>query len=264
MSQLSNMNPTGRFSNVAERYSRCRPSYPDEAIDYILARCALKPGGKVADIGSGTGISSRLLAARGLQVFGIEPNAEMRRQAESHPSTSKGLAPIYREGKAEATGLFAGEMDAVIAAQAFHWFDPAATLPEFRRILKPCGRVILMWYEIDTHDPFSASYSSLLHSTPEGAAVLAARTRGGSVLLQSPLFTDGERRNFINAQDLKEEELLGRAFSASYAPKEQQAAAKLTADMRDLFESHQRNGQVRLCYETSVYTARPIAAAIVV
>src|SRR5262245_1886611 len=139
MSDLSAANPTGRFTGLADVYARCRPDYPDEALDFLIRHCGLGAGAVVVDVGSGTGISSRQLARRGLRVIGVEPNDEMRSRAAAEPAPEGGPAPTYHEGRAEATGLPDGCADAVLAAQAFHWFEPDPTLAEFRRILKPHG-----------------------------------------------------------------------------------------------------------------------------
>jgi trans-aconitate methyltransferase len=77
------MQPTERFSTRAESYARHRPSYPAPAIDLLAARCGLKPGVAVADLGSGTGILTELLLKRGAEVFAVEPNAPMRAAAEA-------------------------------------------------------------------------------------------------------------------------------------------------------------------------------------
>src|SRR5207237_7112797 len=83
VSELARRNPTGRFSGLAALYAKCRPDYPEAAVDYLLARCALVPGACLVDVGSGTGISARRFARRGLRVIGLEPNEDMRRQAEA-------------------------------------------------------------------------------------------------------------------------------------------------------------------------------------
>src|SRR4051812_24144537 len=122
MSELSRCDPTGRFSGLADIYARHRPTYPAAAIDHILEYCSLDRGGVLVDVGSGTGISSRQFAARGLTVIGIEPNADMRSRAEAEPFPAGVGPPTYRDGRAEATGLPDACCQAVLAAQAFHWF----------------------------------------------------------------------------------------------------------------------------------------------
>jgi SAM-dependent methyltransferase len=253
---LNKSNPLGRFSGLADIYAKCRPTYPAEAIDFVVSHCGLQPGGTLVDVGSGTGISSRLFGQRGVQVIGLEPNPDMRRQASAEASPPHTPAPRYQEGRAEATGLPGGVADVVLAAQAFHWFEPETTLPEFQRILKPGGWVVLMWNERDETDPFTAAYGAVMRSAPNAAAVEVPRGRAGEVLLSHAVFQDAERRLFRNNQVLDEEALLGRAFSASYAPADPSAREVFSTNLRAVFAQYQRGGQVVLRYETSVYVAR--------
>jgi SAM-dependent methyltransferase len=256
MSDLYRRDPTGRFSGLADLYARCRPTYPDEALDTIVTRCGLGPGSLLVDVGCGTGISARLLAARGVPVRGIEPNAEMRARAEATVPPPGSPAPQYSEGRAEATGLPDATADAVLAAQAFHWFEPAAALGEFHRILKPDGWVALMWNERDETDAFTADYGAAFRSVAGAAALEASRARAGEALLDSPLFQDARRVSFAHGQELDEEGVLGRAFSASYAPKGPAEAERFAAELRAVFARHQRGGWVVMRYQTTVYLGR--------
>ncbi|TPW00575.1 MAG: type 11 methyltransferase, partial [bacterium] len=169
MTELTVMDPTGRFTGMAEVYDRNRPNYPSTALDHLARHCTLGPAAVVVDVGCGTGISTRQFAQRGWQAIGVEPNADMRRQAEqlSAPAAN----PSYREGRAEATGLADGVADLVLAAQAFHWFEPIATLREFHRILKPAGWVALLWNERDEADPCTAAYGQVVRSTSDAARI---------------------------------------------------------------------------------------------
>lgn len=250
MAELSRCNPTGRFTGLADLYAKYRPTYPDAAIDFIVARCGLGPATTLADVGCGTGISSRLFAARGVPVIGVEPNDEMRdRAAAAH-------GVVYRPGRAEATGLASGSAAAVVAAQAFHWFSVEPTLREFHRVLRSGGRVALVWNERDEADPCTAAYGAVVRATPEAAGVEVPRGSAGGPLLASPLFEDCSRTVFANRQELDEEGVLGRAFSASYAPKEPAAAETFAAALRQFFVEWQADGKVILRYETTVYLAR--------
>jgi SAM-dependent methyltransferase len=252
MAELSERNPTGRFTGLAEGYARHRPDYPAAALDFIMAHCGLGRGALLVDVGSGTGISSRLFAVRGVRVIGIEPNAEMRTRAEAEALPAGVPAPEYRDGRAEATGLADQSGDAVLCAQAFHWFEPAATLAEFQRILKPGGWVVLVWNERDEADPFTAEYGKVIRSVPEASGVEGPRGRAGEPLLTSPLFRNALRRDFAHEQPLDEEGVLGRAFSASYAPRAPAQAEAFAAGLRAVFSRHQQAGKVVLRYVTSV------------
>jgi SAM-dependent methyltransferase len=256
MAGLSGQNPLGRFSALADVYARCRPTYPDEAIDFVMERCALGPRSLLIDVGCGTGISSRLFAALGVPVIGMEPNAEMRRRADAESVPAGMPRPIYQDGQAEATRLPDGVAHVVLAAQAFHWFESEKSLREFHRILKPGGWTALIWNERHESDPFTAAYGAVVRSTPEAADVEGPRARAGEPLFASLLFQDAERLIFPNEQSLDEDGLLGRAFSASYAPKEPAAIEAFAAAMREVFVRFQIEGRVVIRYETSLYFAR--------
>jgi len=134
--------PTQRFSNRADNYTRYRPHYPDGVLDILRDGIGLTPQTVIADIGSGTGIATALFLRNGNPVFAVEPNREMRVAAEEQLHARPGFQSV--QGTAEATTLPAASVDCVVAAQAFHWFDPVKTQAEFRRILKPGGWVVLM------------------------------------------------------------------------------------------------------------------------
>src|SRR5438128_10355687 len=108
----SENHPTERFTGLAGLYSQYRPAYPAAAIDFVVSRCGLNDESMLVDVGCGTGISTRLFAARGIRVMGIEPNADMRRQAETESLASGAPRPTYQEGRAEATGLPDASADA--------------------------------------------------------------------------------------------------------------------------------------------------------
>ncbi|MBS1998107.1 MAG: class I SAM-dependent methyltransferase [Cyanobacteria bacterium SZAS LIN-2] len=254
-------NPTGRFSGLAETYARCRPSYPSDAIDFIIALSGVDNDSLIADIGCGTGISSRLFAERGLKVLGIEPNDDMRQKAEAE---EKIASLHYLEGTAEETTLADESVDLIVCAQAFHWFEPTAALAEFKRILKPGGWVALMWNERDENDPFTQMYGDLFRTLPETEAVEMPRGKAGNALLESDLFENRQRDLFISSQILDEDGLVGRAFSASYAPKDEPRRSRFEASLRTLFHAFaesdgSQDGKpavVTMHYATSIYTGR--------
>lgn len=258
MSERSTGDPTKRFTGLASVYARFRPSYPREAVDFILTHCRLAPGAVLVDVGSGTGISSRVFAARGLDVIGIEPNAEMRARAEAEPPPPGPGVLEYREGRAEASGLAEGIAHAVLSAQAFHWFEPAATLREFHRILRPNGWAILIWNERDLSDAFTAAYGAVIRAIPGAAAVEGPRGRAGEALLANSLFGKAQRFSFANEQLLDEDGLLGRAFSASYVPHEGPLAHALARSVGQVFHQFESAGHVVLRYETSVYLGQRV------
>src|SRR5689334_12851092 len=136
---------TTRFSNRVDQYVKYRPSYPKEIIPFLEKNVGLKSSFVIADIGSGTGISSKLFLGNGNKVFAVEPNNDMRKKAEELLQRCDLFISI--NGTAEETTLADASVDMIVAGQAFHWFDAAKTKIEFRRISKPHTHCILIWNE---------------------------------------------------------------------------------------------------------------------
>src|SRR5262249_32515602 len=103
---------------------------------------------------------AEIFLRHGHTVFGVEPNAEMRRAAEQHLHSFPAFRSI--DGRAEQTTLSAASVDLVAAAQAFHWFEPHLARGEFLRILRPPGWVALIWNDRRTESPFEQAYEQLL------------------------------------------------------------------------------------------------------
>src|ERR1044072_2396879 len=144
-------NTVERFSNRVENYVKYRPSYPQAVLRLFESEMDLRKDSVLADVGSGTGISSKLFLENGNTVFGVEPNASMRGAAENFLKDFPNF--ISTKGTAENTTWPNSSVDCVIAAQAFHWFDVEKTRAEFKRILKDKGFVALIWNErqLDTN-----------------------------------------------------------------------------------------------------------------
>jgi SAM-dependent methyltransferase len=141
------------FGRAAALYDRARPAYPCEAIEWMLGPEPLR----VVDLGAGTGIFSRELAALGHSVTAVEPDAQMRRRLAL---ASPGVEVL--EGSAEAIPFGDESVDAVVAAQAFHWFDNAAALAEIARVLVPGGLFAPIWNVRDESVPWVRGMSSVI------------------------------------------------------------------------------------------------------
>lgn len=243
--------PTERFSDRVDDYRRHRPGYPDAALDEILAGLPQPHTLIAADVGAGTGISSRLLADRGARVLAIEPNAPMRAGATEHPRVT------WIDGTAEATTLGAASVHLVLCAQSFHWFRPEEALTEFARILtrRPPGRVALMWNVRDENDPFTSAYGHAVIKA-SGAHPAASRFEGASQLTADARFSGYRSARFANAQTHDRAGLIGRALSASYVPTSGPALDALRAELHDLHARYcDAQGLVRLQYVCEVHTA---------
>lgn len=244
------LNPLSRFSQRAADYANYRPSYPTAAIDSILEGLANPSQLVAADIGAGTGISSRLLAQRGMRVLGIEPNADMRQAALPHPLVE------FHNGTAENTNLPNTSVDLVVCFQSFHWFDPTPTLLEFRRILKPTGRLAVVWNDRDRSDEFTQSYTRLVQIASNNHPA-ESRLVSADPLLASPLFPNVRCHTFAYRQDLDLDGLIGRAMSVSYIPRSGLLCSQLVSDLKELYNRcYDENGLVYLVYRTSVYLAQ--------
>ena len=228
--QLYHMNPQGRFSDRAEDYAKYRPSYPSEAIDCILEGLGEPSRLIAADIGAGTGISSRLLAERGVKAIAIEPNAAMRQVAEAHPLVE------FRDGSAENTKLLNNSVDLVTCFQSFHWFNPDPTLKEFARILKPEGILAAVWNNRAREDEFTREYSRLTQIASNNNSELRYGTE--RFLRNTDLFANVRHLIFPYYQTLDREALVGRAMSTSYIPKQGEVAAKFVRDLNRLYEQY--------------------------
>ena len=135
-----------KFTGKADIYKKFRSSYPRELIEYLYSEMGFCKASVIADIGSGTGIFSRLLLEKGSQVYCVEPNDDMRRVAENDLGDIDGFKNfISIKAPAENSGLQEGSIDFVTSAQAFHWFDIGLFKSECRRILKSDGKVVLVW-----------------------------------------------------------------------------------------------------------------------
>src|SRR5271154_5572153 len=122
---------TQRFSSRVDNYVRYRPGYPPAVLELLKEECGLTAESVIADVASGTGIFTRLLLENGNRVFGVEPNAEMRRAGEEYLAAFPRFTSVA--GTAEATTLPDHSVDIVTAAQAAHWFDRAKARREFVR-----------------------------------------------------------------------------------------------------------------------------------
>ena len=189
------------FGSAAAAYQRGRPPYPAEAIDWLLP-----PGAaRVLDVGAGTGKLTRLLAGRGLDVVAVEPLAGMREElARAVPGV-----PVY-PGTAEEIPLPDGSVHAVLAAQAWHWVDPARAVPEVARVLVPGGQLGLVWNMRDDRADWVAQLSQILHDPGESDG-----SRGGAAIIGPP-FGPVQHRTVEWTHRLTRDQLLDMVASRSY------------------------------------------------
>ena len=246
------LDPTQRFSDRVADYVRFRPGYPAGVFDALRADAGLTEASVVADVGSGTGISAEPFLRAGNAVLGVEPNAEMREAAERLLASCPRLTSI--DGTAEATTLADGSVDLVVSGQAFHWFRPDEARREFARILRPGGRVALIWNvrQLDT-TPFLRAYEALLQRFGTDYQIVTHRTVD-EVRLHNLFDGPFTTHTFDNAQQFDLDGLRGRLLSSSYAPAaEHPDHESMIAELARVFEEHEEDGTVAFLYGTKVY-----------
>ena len=248
---MAALQPTERFSDRVENYIKYRPQYPREVLDFLRAELGLVPSSVVADIGSGTGILSRLFLEHGNTVFGVEPNRAMREAGEEWLRDFPNFKSV--EGTAEATTLPEASVDFAAAGQAFHWFDVARARREFSRIIRPGGRAVLIWNNRRTDaTPFLRDFEQMLGEYGTDYTEVSMKYAHEESLRQ--FFEQGyDRAVFDNHQDFDYEALRGRLLSASYTPLEGARHRAMFDRLREIFDAHQAGGQIRFEYDTEVY-----------
>lgn len=250
------MDPTARFSDRASDYVKARPSYPREMLGILRIECGLGERSVVADLGSGTGIFTRLLLESGARVHAVEPNDEMRAAAERDLGHDPRFFSV--RGRAEATTLPPASVDLATAAQAFHWFDVEATRRELLRILRPGGHVALVWNDRDVASTaFLRDFEALLVSHCPKYPDLQGKADASSKF--DVVFGSGRwKRNALpNDQRLDREGLVARVMSASYAPKTgTREHDAIVAALGSLHDRYAENGMVRIAYATVIVSGR--------
>ncbi len=241
-----------RFSNRVENYVKYRPDYPREILQIFRDEMNQQNDSIVADIGAGTGISARLFLENGNWVFGVEPNAAMRKAAENFLKDFPNFRSV--DGMAENTNLENGTVDFVVAAQAFHWFNQTDTRTEFKRILNDKGYVVLMWNErqLDT-TAFLRDYENLLIEF--GTDYEKVRHENiTKETLRSFFQTDFRQAVFQNKQTIDFDGLRGRMLSSSYIPSEENPRfPEMIKNLESLFAEHAETGKINILYDTKVF-----------
>src|SRR5258708_2279885 len=242
------MDSTRRFSDRVGDYVKYRPDYPKA----ILSTLKVSRDWVVADIGSGTGISTELFLRGGNRVYAVEPNESMRAKAEELLAHYPGFVSV--KGTAELTGLPAASIDLIISGQAFHWFDPVKSRQEFVRISRPGATVALIWNERLMETPFESEYEELiLHYAGDYKTINHKNITDKQIgeFFHPQAFV---LHQFENGQDFDFGGLKGRLLSSSYIPKEGEKSAEMIGALEKLFGKHAANGKVRVRYDTKMYS----------
>jgi SAM-dependent methyltransferase len=229
------------FARVADAYEQSRPGYPADAVLWLAGETPCD----VVDLGAGTGKLTRSLAALGHHVVAVEPLGEMLDRLRA---AIPGVTAVA--GSAESMPLPDGAADVVACAQAFHWFDQEPALAEIARVLRPSGRLALVWNVRDERVPWVSELSD----------AMVGRTgvdRGAAAPIeQSGLYGPVEHATFEHTQTVDRDALRALVLSRSYCavlPEEERAPILGRVDR--LFDEHARDGLLTLPYVVECFRA---------
>lgn len=246
-----------KFTGKAAVYTKYRPTYPDSFLEYLFRELGFHHNSVTADIGSGTGILTGLLLKRGCTVYGVEPNEDMRKTAEKALSHFERFHSV--NASAEHTGLPDTCVDAVTAAQSFHWFDRAKFKAECQRILRENGTVVLVWNSRDAESELVQENDAVNHRFCPNFKGFSGGMRGDDPNGFRDFFKNGiyEYKIFEHTLSVDEKGFIGGNLSASYAPKpaDNNYNPYISA-LKQVFEKYNDSGILRIPFFTGSYAGR--------
>ncbi len=241
------------FTGKAAIYSKYRPNYPEEYIDYLISFNKLTPNSRIADIGAGTGILTEQLVARGFKVWAVEPNFDMRTLAEkslkSHPNFTS------LPGTAEETNIENASMDLITVGQAFHWFVKDKFKRECQRILKANSNVAVVWNSRDSSSPLVKENAEICKRFCPAFKGFS-KNMDETPHLYKEFFRAGKYEYEIFRHDLQyhQEAFVGRNLSSSYAPKPtEENYSQFVEAIVGLFQKYSKKGMLVVSNLTRSY-----------
>ena len=235
------------FQQGADAYERGRPGYPPEAVRWLCRELALGPGRIVLDVAAGTGKLTRELVPTGATVVAVEPVPAMRAVLERVVPEATAL-----DGTAEALPVADASVDAIVVASAFHWFEAAAAAAEFHRVLRPGGRLALLWNRRRLDQPLQRAVDDVIGPYRRRPS-RPSRERWREPLESAGLFTPAAEREVPFEQVLDVDRFVDRFTSISFvAALPESERASVIERLRSLAAGAAEQ-PLRLGYETEVY-----------
>jgi SAM-dependent methyltransferase len=237
------------FGAHSAAYERARPEWPEAAAHWLVPEDAHF----VVEVGAGTGKLTRALAALGVRVLAVEPDARMLSVLRE-----RGLEGA--EGSAESIPVGDGEADVVVAGSSLHWFELDRALVEFRRVLRPGGRLAFGWNHRDVRHPTIAAMSEAIYaSRPSRQTSGWQRRDWASAVTEAGLFRDVEHELFEHAHELPrdalEDHLLSYSGLAALPEDERRREFDTVAEILDGDASLHDGDLLRLPFVVDAYRA---------
>jgi SAM-dependent methyltransferase len=199
------------FDREAEVYEQARPGYPPDAVAWFAEHLRIGPGTRVVDVAAGTGKLTRLLTPLGAQLSAVEPVAGMR---GAFTAACPGVPLVA--ATAEHLPLGAAALDAITVAQAFHWLDAEPALTEFGRVLRPGGRVGLVWNARDRSNDLVDTLWGIMDRVEKQAPWREHDAWHDSAFIEHPDFTPLVEATFHHEQLLPPDAVVARFRSVSH------------------------------------------------
>jgi SAM-dependent methyltransferase len=241
------------YLRSTDAYERGRPAYPAGAVDYLTRALGLHAEACLLDLGAGTGKLTQLLEPTGARLVAVEPVATMREKF-----AAKLPRATILEGTAESLPLDAGTVDAVTVAQAFHWFDGARAIEEIHRVLKPGGRLGLVWNVRDESVAWVGELTRLL-DPHEGSAPRYRTGRWRDPFHTTRMFSPLASAVFTHVHACSPETVVDRVASVSFIAALPAAEHQdVLARVRRLLDRHPKTrgrASIALPYRTDVFIA---------
>ena len=245
-----------KFSGKATYYNYARPAYAESLLDVLYSDYGFTSQSIIADIGAGTGIFTEQLLKRGNKVYGVEPNADMRKAGEDRLKEYPGFVSV--NGNAANTNLLNSSVNIITAAQALHWFPLEEFRKECNRILKPNGLVVIVYNQrcndfINKNiDATIARYCNVRNASTGAAYIELKRKRINE--LYNGKFTEISKSNSLFMDKNK---FLSYWLSRSYAPREGDVNYKLFVnDIVSVFDKYAKDGLITLKQESMAYIGK--------
>ena len=249
------MNNTNKFSGLANHYDASRPSYATELVECLFEKYQLQEHSIVADIGAGTGKFSKQLLERGCTVFCVEPNADMRKIAEQNLQVYKNVSII--DGSDSNTNVANISVDFVSVAQAFHWFDADSFQRECQRILKPDGKVILVWNMRDMKAAVNKANYEVFQKYCPNFYGFSGGVKTEEAHILNFFQHHVEIKKFSNPLTFTKEKFIQRCLSASYSlrPEDERYEMYLQA-LEQVFDDFAVDGCLTVANDTKAYIGK--------